>query len=120
MSDSGEAGAGVDGFVSGLANQGIETARRDALLVYRLVPVTGPLAGESVETGVVVDELSGWPNTPPHWIHAPSVLKIPEGQAGSVAGWWRYSRPHPGRLDAAPSPAKAWIAHVREFLGHAA
>ena len=36
-----------------------------------------------------------------------------------LAGWCRYSRPHPGRIDAAPNPAQAWVAHVREFLGHA-
>jgi hypothetical protein len=118
--DSSQAVAGLDGFVSGLAGQGIETVRRESLVVYRLEPVTGALAGECVETGVVVDELSGWPHTPPHWIHVPIALKIPGGQGGSVAGWSRYSRPHPGRLDAAPSPAKVWIAHVREFLGHAA
>lgn len=119
MTGSGPSDAGLAAFVAGLAAQGIETERWGALVVYRLEPLTGARAGQLVETGVVADELSGWPTTPPHWIHVPNDLKIAGGQASARPAWSRYSRPHPGRLDAAPYPAQAWAAHVREFLGHA-
>jgi hypothetical protein len=111
---------GLDAFVAGLDAQGIGAARRENLVVYSLEPVAGARAGTPVETGVEASELSGWPTTPPHWIHVPTDLNIPGSQASVLAGWCRYSRPHPGRIDAAPNPAQAWVAHVREFLGHAA
>lgn len=111
---------GMDAFVAGLVAQGIETARQGNLVVYRVEPLVGARAGRSVETGVEASELSGWPTTPPHWIHVPTDLNIPGGQASVLAGWCQYSRPHPGRIDASPNPAREWVAHVREFLGHAA
>jgi hypothetical protein len=111
---------GLDGFVAGLVAQGIETVRRGDLVVYRVEPLVGARAGTPVETGVEASDLSGWPMTPPHWIHVPTGLNIPGSQASVLAGWCRYSRPHPGRIDAAPNPAQAWAAHVREFLSHAA
>ena len=111
---------GLDAFVVGLDALGIETVRQGSLVVYRVEPLLGAQGGKPVETGVEASELSGWPTTPPHWIHVPTDLNIPGGQASVLAGWCRYSRPHPGRIDAAPNPAQAWVAHVREFLGHAA
>jgi hypothetical protein len=111
---------GLDGFVAGLDAQGIGAARRGDLLVYSVAPLVGARAGTPVETGVEASELSGWPTVPPHWIHVPTDLNIPGSQPSALAGWSRYSRPHPGRIDAASNPANSWIAHVREFLGHAA
>lgn len=119
MSENGPSVTGLDAFVSGLAAQGVETERRSILVVYRLEPLVGARAGTLVETGVVDGELSGWPTAPPHWIHVPNDLNIAGGQGSPLAGWSSYSRPHPGRLDAAPNPTQAWVAHVREFLGHA-
>lgn len=112
--------AGLDAFVAGLVAQGIESVRHGGLVVYRVEPLGGSRAGTPVETGVEASELSGWPTTPPHWIHVPTNLNIPASQPSVLVGWCRYSRPHPGRIDAAPNPAHAWVAHVREFLGHAA
>ena len=119
MSLSAPVDSGQAAFEGGLAAQGIETEMRGPLVVYRVEPLVGALAGQAVETGVAVDELSGWPTAPPHWIHVSNDLKIAGAQDSALAGWFRYSRPHPGRLDAAQNPAQAWIAHVREFLGQA-
>lgn len=119
MTNGGPSGTGLSAFVAGLAAQCIETETRGPLIVYRLEPLAGARAGQLVETGVAVGDLSGWPMTPPHWIHVPNDMNIPSGQGSELPGWSRYSRPHPGRLDAAPNPAQAWVAHVREFLGHA-
>jgi hypothetical protein len=110
---------GFEAFTAGLAAQGIEAERRGSLLVYRVEPVFGGQAGQPVETALPLDELTGWPTTPPHWIHVHADLNIPAAQDSGAAGWSKYSRPYPGRLDADPNPTRAWIAHVREFLGHA-
>jgi hypothetical protein len=119
VTDTTTARSGLPAFLAGLAAQGILTERRGNLVVYWLEPLVGGWAGKPVETGIAVGELDGWPTAPPHWIHVPEGLKIAGGQASDLPGWFRYSRPHPGRVDAAPSPAQAWVAHVREFLGHA-
>jgi hypothetical protein len=119
VTDTAPADTALAAFVGGLAAQGIVTERRGPLVVYLVEPLSGGHAGHPVETGVAVDELSGWPTAPPHWIHVPNELKLDGGQNSDLAGWSRYSRPHPGRLDAAPNPAQAWVAHVREVLGQA-
>jgi hypothetical protein len=111
---------GLDAFVAGLAAHGVTSGRSGGLVVYSVEPVVGAKAGHPVETGVAAAELGGWPTTPPHWIHVPNELNVPGAQPSEVPGWSRYSRPHPGRLDASPAPTREWIAHVREFLGHAA
>ena len=112
---------GLDAFVAGLARQGIASERSEGLLVYRVVPVEGAYAGTEVETGIELAELDGWPRTPPHWIHLPSTLVIPSGSPNSTKrpGWTKYSRPHPGRLDAATNPSREWVAHVRALIGTA-
>jgi hypothetical protein len=112
--------AGPDAFVAGLDALGIETTRQSGLVVYELEPFAGTRAGQLTLTGVEVGELSRWPTTPVHWIHVPASLNIPGSQPSPLAGWLRYSRPHPGRVDAAANPVREWVAHVREFLGHAA
>ncbi len=113
---------GIDGFVAGLAAQGIETDRRGDLLIYRVTAVSGCHAGEAIETGLLVDELAGWPNVPPHWVHLPDTVELPGSSrevSGHIDGWSRYSRPCPGRPDASTAPARDWVAHVRGLLGSA-
>jgi hypothetical protein len=110
---------GVEGFIAGLQAQGIPVERRGGLIIYRLEPFTGAAAGREVETAVAADEATGWPTAPPHWLHAPDELCLPGGQSSEQAGWSRYSRPHPGRLDASLAPSREWTAHVRAFLGTA-
>lgn len=113
---------GPTGFRSGLEELDISVENRGALVVYRLVPLSGSMATKEVETGVEVSELDGWPTAPPHWVHVPDDVRIPGGstQPSSLAGWSRYSRPHPGRLDASRAPTREWVAHVRALLGTAA
>jgi hypothetical protein len=112
---------GAAGFIAGLAAQNISCEELGGLVVYRVVPLDGASAGVEVETGVEAAELAGWSRTPPHWIHVPDSLTIPGGSqnASERSGWSRYSRPHPGRLDAASNPAREWVAHVRWLLGTA-
>jgi hypothetical protein len=113
---------GIEGFVAGLAAQEIGVERRGGLLVYKLVPISGAAAGSEVETGVAAADLTTWPSAPPHWVHAPNTVPLPGGgqQPSELDGWARYSRPHPGRIDAAAAPARVWVAHVRALLGTAA
>jgi hypothetical protein len=115
------AGTGIDAFIGGVEAQQIPVDRRDALLIYRLVPLTGAAATLEVETGIEIGELAGWPAVPPHWVHVPNSLQLAGGgqQPSTLDGWSRYSRPHPGRLDASAAPAREWIAHVRALLGTA-
>jgi len=115
-------GAGLDRFEAELMQLGINAEQRDSLLVYNVVPTSGTSGGLETETGVEVPALDTWPQVPPHWIHAPNSLVIPGSnqQASSLAGWSRYSRPHPGRLDASAAPMREWIAHVRAVLGESA
>lgn len=110
---------GIDGFIAGLAAQGIEAERVGQLIVYRVEPLAGPYAGRPVETAVAASELGGWPLTPPHWVHLRDDVKLDGPQPSEEAGWSRYSRPHPGRIDASENPAQAWVAHIRELLGRA-
>lgn len=113
------AATGIDGFIAGLAAQGIEAERVGQLIVYRVEPLAGPHAGRPVETAVAASELGGWPLTPPHWVHLRDDVKLDGPQPSEKAGWSRYSRPHPGRIDASENPAQAWVAHIRELLGRA-
>jgi hypothetical protein len=113
---------GVDRFVAQLALHGLKPQQHGGLIVYTVTPLNGVAAGRDVETGVEISELAGWPMTGPHWIHVPNALTIPGGsqQASEHAQWSKYSRPHPGRLDASSAPERAWVAHVRALLGTAA
>ena len=121
MTSPGE-GHGPDGFVAGLAGLGVIAEHDGALLIYHVTPLRGAVAGQPTETAVEASELGGWPRVGPHWIHAPGDLQLPGGSAqpSTRAGWTRYSRPHPGRLDTNPSPSRLWLAHVTAFLGTAA
>lgn len=115
-------GSGLDRFDAELKQFGIVGEQRDSLLVYRVVPTSGTSCGVETETGVELPAVETWPQVPPHWIHVPDSLLIPGSnqQPSSAAGWSRYSRPHPGRLDASAAPMREWIAHVRAVLGEAA
>ena len=113
------AATGSAGFIAGLATQGIVAEQHGHLVVYRVEPLAGRYAGRPVDTGVAASELGGWPMTPPHWVHLRGDVKLDGPQPSDEAGWSRYSRPHPGRIDASGNPAQAWVAHIRELLGRA-
>lgn len=102
---------------------GLSAEIRGGMVVFAVEPVGGRLAGTVVEVGVAVEELGQWPRVPPHWVHLPEPIELPESNrqpSEHASGWWKYSRPHPGRFDAQPVPARAWVAHVRALLGEIA
>ena len=86
------------------------------LVICSITPVAGACASSSLEAGVSVDELGGWPQVPPHWIHLPSEIKFAStnSQSSPKAGWLRHSRNCAGWGDA--PPAVCWTAHLQAVL----
>ena len=111
---------GEDVFLAGLRRCGCEPANQSEVIVFTIVAITGLMAGQEVETGVAINELSAWPSVPPHWVHLPASVGIAHSntQASPVQGWLMHSRNIAGWGDAA-EPAQAWIAHVRSVVGEA-
>jgi len=111
---------GVDAFVAALEELGAEPAVESALVTYTVTPVTGALAGQTVRTGVSVDEVAPWPTAPPHWIHLPADVAFAATNAGGSPrdGWTSHSRDIPA-WGTARVPAAAWLAHVRGVVGEA-
>lgn len=110
---------GVDGFVEDLRSEQIDVEVRNQVVVYSVTPVAGPRAGREVMTAVSVDELQGWPMTPPHWIHLPDEVQFASTNTdknGVLAGWTRHSRDI-GQWDLSRKSILTWIAHVRGVLG---
>lgn len=108
---------GVEGFVEGLKRCGCDPEERNDVIVFNVVPAGGARAGRAVETGVGLDELSGWPMAPPHWLHFPASINIANtnSKPSPIPNWLKHSR----KADAwgnAEEPAQAWIAHVRAVL----
>lgn len=94
---------------------------RDGVVIYRVVPATGPLVGQDIPTGVSVDELQGWPAVPPHWIHLVQKVQFASTNIdlqGALEGWQCHSRDI-GQWDMSRRPILNWISHVRGVLGHA-
>lgn len=110
---------GVQGFIDALTELGFDPEVEDGLVVYRIEPVDGAHAGTAVVTGVSVDELSPWPQAPPHWIHLPAGVSFPEtnSRSSTKADWLKHSRNVIGWGDA--SPGVCWTSHVRAVLGEA-
>ena len=108
--------AGFDEFLAGLSRLGVES-RREADLVIFVVPATFAEAGDPIESGVSISELSRWPQVPPHWVHLPAAIRLARtnARASSLPGWVRHSRNIRGWGDA-DEPAQAWVAHVRGVL----
>ena len=112
--------AGADRFAAGLRECGVDPVTRHGILLFQAVPVTGAFAGATVDGGVAIEELAGWPAVPPHWLHLPSAVRFPRtnSQPSPLPGWLRHSRPPAGwGNDAAPT--RAYLAHVRGILGEA-
>ena len=109
-----------DSFTAELLRLGAEPERRGGLVVYRIEPVTGRMAGEIVETAVEVVELAAWPIAPPHWVHLPASVAFARTNAGPspLTGWLRHSRQIAG-WGGDPDPTQAWLAHVRAVVGEA-
>lgn len=120
---TGQASAdGPEGFLADLELEGLSPESRDGVMLYLVVPVTGPFAGQAISTGVSLDELQGWPAVPPHWIHLSKEVQFAStniDQQGVLEGWQRHSRDI-GQWDMSRRPILNWISHVRGVLGHAA
>jgi hypothetical protein len=113
---------GVDGFIADLTRQNLAPVVSGTVVTYELVPVAGALAGQSVTTGVGVDELQSWPAAPPHWIHLPTDVAFARTHVDYtdvLPGWQRHSRDI-GTWDMSRPPVLTWLAHVRGVLGEAA
>lgn len=112
--------AGVDGFIAGLFECGIEASVRHGVATFAVAAVDGAFAGRSVEVGVGVDELGAWPAVPPHWIHLPSDVQFARSntEPSGVPGWLKHSRGTAAWGDAA-RPAQAYLAHLRSVIGEA-
>jgi hypothetical protein len=111
---------GVEAFVAALEEFGAEPTVEPTLVIYKIIPVSGGLAGRAVRSGVAIDEVSPWPTTPPHWIHLPAYVKFASTNAGASPrdGWRAHSRDIPA-WGTAQVPVAAWLAHVRGVLGAA-
>jgi hypothetical protein len=110
-------GTPVENFVAHLARLGLHPSVEAGLVLYAVEAVDGARAGSAVPSGVAVDELSRWPQVPPHWIHLPTdvVLRRTNSQPSPRSGWTMHSRQIKdwGRDR---DPAAAWASHVRGVL----
>ncbi len=111
---------GVDGFIAGLHECGVEATVRHGVVILTVDAADGPLVGTPPEVGVSADELGAWPAVPPHWVHLPPQVKFASSntQPSEVPGWLKHSRGTNGWGDAV-HPAQAYIAHLRAVIGDA-
>jgi len=120
MTVASDTGLGLDGFLAGLRRCGLEPVVGAGVVTFVVQPVAGVRAGTSVDTGVSVQELSGWPAVPPHWVHLPAEVRFSRSntQPSEKPGWTKHSR-QIVRWGNATEPAQAWVAHVRSIIGEA-
>lgn len=112
--------AGAGGFTAGLREGSLEPVVQHGVVQFQAVPVTGAFAAATVDCGVAVEDLAGWPTVPPHWLHLPSAVRFARtnSRPSPLPGWLRHSRPPAGWGNDA-SPVQAYLAHVRGILGEA-
>jgi hypothetical protein len=113
-------GFGAEGFIENITRLCLHPRVEAGLVLYQVEPVDGARAGTLVDTAVAIDELSRWPQVPPHWIHLPSsvVLARTNSQPSPRADWTMHSRQITGwGRDA--DPARGWVGHVRAVLSEA-
>lgn len=104
-----------------LAAVGIEATLEHGVVRYQVVATSGALVGESVDTGVGVSELQGWPAVPPHWLHFPTAVQFATTNADQtevLPGWQRHSRDI-GPWDMSRPPIQSWLAYVRGVVAAA-
>ncbi len=112
---------GVARFIADLEEEGHEPTVCGDVVRYHAVPATGARAGQKVLTGVSMNELQGWPMTPPHWIHLEYDVNFAQTNTDNQdcpEGWRRHSR-DTGPWDMSRKPIHTWISHVRCVLGQA-
>lgn len=112
---------GPDRFLADLAAAGVPGHREGVTIVYGVVPATGTLAGDEIDTAVSLSELESWPAVVPHWLHFREAITFPHTNTDTndcMPGWLRHSR-DVGQWDTGAPPARAWLAHVRGVLSSA-
>lgn len=99
-----------------MAERGLSPVVEAELVVCRITPADGARAGRPVEVGAAVDELGGWPQVPPHWIHLPADVRFAgtNSENSAKTGWLRHSRNPAGWGDA--PPGVCWTAHLQAVL----
>ena len=107
---------GVEAFIQDITELGFGATIEAELVIYQVVPIDGARAGESVQTGVGIDELQSWPQVPPHWLHFPDDVTFSRtnSRSSSKLGWSMHSRQITGWGDA--RAGVAWASHVRAVL----
>jgi hypothetical protein len=114
-------GVGEVGFLADLAAVGVEATLEHGVVLYQVIATSGALIGASVDTGVGVSELQGWPAVPPHWLHFPASVQFATTNADQtevLPGWQRHSRDI-GQWDMSRPPIQSWLAHVRGVIASA-
>ena len=106
----------VQAFVESMAKLGLLPAVEADLIIYKITPAAGARSGSVVEVGTAVDELDGWPQIPPHWIHLPADVRFANtnSENSTKVGWLRHSRNSSGWGDA--HPEVCWTAHLQAVL----
>ncbi len=110
-----ETPASAQAFIDDLANQGVEAHVQGPAVIYSVLVVSGRLVNQIVLTGVSVNELTGWPAVPPHWIHFPTTVSFEQSNTDTVdclEGWQRHSRDI-GTWSTNRPPILNWLAHIR-------
>ena len=105
---------GIDQFIAGVQKLGLKFRQVGNHVVVTL-DVSPP--GLSNPPDVGADPPADFPNIPPHWVHLPSDLALPEGKPRpSELGesWRKWSRQHPKWRASLGVPG--WVAHVRSLL----
>lgn len=110
---------GVQSFFKDISEVGFDPVVEADLVLYTVIPIDGGFAGQSVQTGVSLEELEPWPQVPPHWVHLPTSVRFDGGnvQPSPKAGWQMHSRQVEGWGDT--EPRVAWASHVRAVLSAA-
>ena len=109
----------AQGFVDAMSRLGLSPTVEAGLVMFRITPAAGALAGKLVDVGVALDELTGWPQVPPHWIHLPSDVKFAKTNSdpSPKPDWNKHSRSSASWGDAPPEVC--WTAHVQFVLSEA-
>ncbi|SDZ26665.1 hypothetical protein [Herbiconiux ginsengi] len=118
---SAETPAFVQAFINDLASQGVEAHLQGPAVIYSIPAVSGGLVNQKVPTGVSVNELTGWPAVPPHWVHFPTTIIFEQANtdtADCLDGWQRHSRDI-GTWSTNRPPILNWLAHVRGIVAGA-
>jgi hypothetical protein len=107
---------GPEEFTSGLTQIRLTWEVRGKLV---LVGMDVAPQGWACPFTIGTDPPADFPRTPPHWLHLPKALSLPDesGRLSELGPEWRkWSRSCPGWVDATPNPIGQWAAQVRSLI----